>query len=57
MHWPQYTMLAMYIFALGHSIHTHGQTRSRENAMGTLLGVLVGLALLYAGGFFGGDCK
>lgn len=53
MHWPQYTYLAITLFALGISVSEHGKPKTGKESFWTFaIGNVIGLSLLYFGGFF-----
>ncbi len=50
---PQIIMLIMYAMSLGIDLAKHGEPREgKYNAVSGLIGVAIGLALLWWGGFF-----
>lgn len=53
--WPQYTVLVIYLLGLGISIGEHGRVKTKtENAVITLIAILINFYLLSKGGFFKG---
>jgi hypothetical protein len=52
--WPQYTLLALYLFGLGVTAGDHGKPRSPESFPRTLFAVSLSIFLLWQGGFFAG---
>jgi hypothetical protein len=51
--WPQYTIIAMYIFNLLWGAASHGKPKTGvNNIVSTLIGTVLGFWILYSGGFF-----
>ena len=49
---PQLIYLALTFFGLGISLAIHGKPRSNENFVVTLISTIIGVGLVYWGGFF-----
>lgn len=49
---PSLILLGLFMLSLGTSIANHGNPRSDENAITTLISIAIWLVLLHWGGFF-----
>ena len=53
MHWPQITMIVVYALAFGIDLSRHGKPKEGTyNALTSLIGSVIGIVILYCGGFF-----
>ena len=52
--WPQYTYLALNFLGLGIAIANHGEPRTNESAITSIIATAITFSLLAAGGFFKG---
>jgi LPXTG-motif cell wall-anchored protein len=51
--WPQYTFVALYVVSLLHSAYMHDKPKTGVNNFWlTVLGVALGVTVLYFGGFW-----
>ena len=54
MRWPQITIIVMYALSFGTELSRHGKPKEGVyNAWYSLIGTVIGIAILYCGGFFG----
>lgn len=51
--WPQITWIILCTINLAYTSTHHGEPQPRHNIWTTLVGTIVGLMILYWGGFFG----
>ena len=50
--WPQAAMLVIYAIGVVNETVNHGKPQPNYNAWTRLVGAIVGLSILWAGGFF-----
>jgi hypothetical protein len=53
MHWPQWTVLVLYLLAVGGAVGRFGEPKRDYYDLIDVLGPAAGLWLLWMGGFFG----
>ena len=50
---PQIIMICLWTLALGIDLETHGKPKTgNDNAMTTILGIIINATILYYGGFW-----
>ena len=55
MGWPQFTYLVLVLLSLGIELERHGKPKTGRHSFPThLVGVAIGITLLWFGGFFEG---
>lgn len=52
MHWPQIVFISLYVAAFCLAAVNHGKPRGNYNILETTLAIILGVSVLYFGGFW-----